>query len=126
MNLPRFGRPKGVGGSQLSPNLFVANCGPAVGISYETIASVFRAFGEVNGVYAADDSGARVVVSFAEEGSAQAAMKALDGRPCPDLGGRSLHIRYSVLRPTSLVTMSTNLLLNMVPFALWDGPIDAS
>lgn len=106
MSLPRFGRPKGEAGSQLSPNLYVANCGPAVGVSYEAIAAVFGAFGEVKGVYAADESGSRVVLSFVEEGSAQAAKKALDGRSCPDLGGRSLHIRYSVLRPTSLVTMS--------------------
>ncbi|KAI4314597.1 hypothetical protein L6164_027486 [Bauhinia variegata] len=38
-------------------NLYVANCGPAVGLSHETIASVFCKFGEVKGVYAADESG---------------------------------------------------------------------
>ncbi|XP_060674512.1 alkylated DNA repair protein ALKBH8 homolog isoform X3 [Ziziphus jujuba] len=115
MGLPRFGRPKGVGGSQLSPNLYVANCGPAVGISYETIALVFGAFGEVSGVHAADESGARVVVSFAEEGSARAAMEALDGRPCQDLGGRSLHIRYSVLRPpTSLGPVNDSVSVSLM------------
>lgn len=99
MGLPRFVRPKGVDGEK-SSNLYVANCGPAVGSSLDTIASVFSAFGEVKGVYAADDSGARVIVSYTESTSAQAALKAMDGRPCPDLGGRSLHIRFSVLQLT--------------------------
>lgn len=111
MALPRFGRPTGGGDSQLSPNLYVANCGPAVGVSHEDIAVVFGAFGEVKGVYAADESGSRVVVAFVEVGCAQAAMKALNGRPCPDLGGRSLHIGYSVLRPTSMVTTSSKIFL---------------
>lgn len=102
MGLARFGRPKGAQG-QLSPNLFVANCGPAVGLSHDAIAAAFGAFGEVKGVYAADESGARVVVSFAEEGCAQNALNALHGRPCALLGGRTLHIRYSVLQPTSQV-----------------------
>ncbi|XP_075640737.1 alkylated DNA repair protein ALKBH8 homolog isoform X2 [Castanea sativa] len=102
MGLPRFGRPKGVDmQGKLSPNLFVANCGPAVGLSHDTIASVFAAFGEVNGVFAADESGARVIVSYCDESSARAALEALDGHPCPELGGRTLHIRYSVLQPTA-------------------------
>ncbi|XP_040987349.1 alkylated DNA repair protein ALKBH8 homolog isoform X9 [Juglans microcarpa x Juglans regia] len=100
MGLPRFGRPKGFEGDS-SPNLYVANCGPAVGLSYDSIASVFSAFGELKGVFAADDSGARVIVSYRDESSATAALEAFDGHPCPDLGGRSLHIRYSVLQPTS-------------------------
>ncbi|XP_056173657.1 alkylated DNA repair protein ALKBH8 homolog isoform X2 [Syzygium oleosum] len=103
MGLPRFGRPEGGGGggggSEPSPNLYVANCGPAVGISHDKIRSVFGGFGPVKGVYAADESGARVVVCFDGEVSARAALEALNGRPCPDLGGRSLHVRYSVERP---------------------------
>ncbi|KAK7367118.1 hypothetical protein VNO80_09127 [Phaseolus coccineus] len=99
MGLPRFGRPKNDG--ELSSNLYVANCGPAVGISDDDIASVFCKFGELKGVYAADESGTRVIVAYAQEGSAQAALKALHGRPCPELGGRSMHIRYSVLQPTT-------------------------
>ena len=107
MGLPRFGRPKN--GAELSSNLYVANCGPAVGLSHDDIASVFCKFGELKGVYAADESGTRVIVSFSEEGSAQAALKALDGCPCPELGGRSLHIRYSVLQPTPQVLDSSHL-----------------
>ncbi|GLT91356.1 hypothetical protein SLE2022_092470 [Rubroshorea leprosula] len=100
MGFPRFGPAKGVD-AEVSPNLYVANCGPAVGLSHDTIAAVFSTFGEVKGVYAADESGARVVVSFAEPSSAQSAFTALDGQPCHDLGGRSLHIRYSMLQPPS-------------------------
>ncbi|KAJ8754430.1 hypothetical protein K2173_002881 [Erythroxylum novogranatense] len=99
MSFPRFTRPKRLNGES-SPNLYVANCGPAVGISYEAIASVFSSFGVVRGVYAADDSGARVIVSYTEVRSASAALNALDGHPCAQLGGRSLHIRYSVIQPT--------------------------
>lgn len=98
MGLPRFTRPKG-GDGQLSPNLYVANCGPAVGLSFDAITSAFSTYGAVKGVYPADESGTRVIVSYYEETSAQAALKALNRYPCPDLGGRSLHIQYSVHQP---------------------------
>lgn len=96
MGLPRFTCPKGEDGKS-SPHLYVANCGPAVGLAYDTIASAFGAFGEVMGVYAADESGTRVIVSYHDQSSSQAAMEALNGHPCPSLGGRSVHIQYSVL-----------------------------
>ncbi|CAI0410308.1 unnamed protein product [Linum tenue] len=99
MGPPRFTRPKAGDAQSSSSNLFVANCGPAVGLSYEAIASAFAAFGDVEGVYAADDSGTRVIVSYGQVDSAQAALAALNGKPCPELGGRSLHIRNSVLQP---------------------------
>lgn len=95
MGLPRFTRPKG-GDLDCSPNLYVANCGPAVGLSFDLIASVFSKFGEVKGVYAADESGTRVIVCFDSKNSAKSAMEALHGNPCSHLGGRCLHIRYSV------------------------------
>ncbi|KAJ9707667.1 hypothetical protein PVL29_002624 [Vitis rotundifolia] len=116
MGLPRFSRPKGVDG-ELSPNLYVANCGPAVGLSFDTITSVFSTFGEVKGVYPADDSGARVIVSYFEESAAQAALKTLDGHPCPALGGRFLHIRYSIFQPPSQVNDS-------VPVSLVDSELN--
>lgn len=108
MSLPRFSRPKGTDG-ELSPNLYVANCGPAVGLSFDTIASVFSKFGEVKGVYPADDSGARIIVSYFEESSAQAAFKELHGHPCPVLGGRLLHICYSIFQPPCQVLLSCSL-----------------
>ncbi|XP_072986842.1 alkylated DNA repair protein ALKBH8 homolog [Typha latifolia] len=92
-----FTCPKGLD-NQFSPNLYVANCGPAVGLSFDIIKSVFGTFGEVMGVHAADNSGARVIVCFHEVTAAQAAIKALNGFPCPALRGRTLHIRYSVPR----------------------------
>lgn len=95
MGLPRFTCPKGDDGES-SPHLYVANCGPAVGLSYETIASVFGTYGEVKGVHAADESGTRVIVSYHDTSSSLAAMKALNGHRCSRLGGRFLHIQYSV------------------------------
>ncbi|KAH6820413.1 RNA-binding family protein [Perilla frutescens var. hirtella] len=95
MGLPRFTSPKG-GDVVSSPHLYVANCGPAVGLSIETISSAFGTYGEVEGVYAADESGTRVIVSYHDKSSSQAAMKALNGHPCCSLGGRTLHIQYSV------------------------------
>ncbi|KAL6549757.1 Alkylated DNA repair protein alkB 8 [Orobanche minor] len=96
MGLPKFTCPKGGRDTESSPHLYVANCGPALGLPYETIASVFSTYGEVRGVYAADESGTRVIVSYCDTNSSQAAMKALNGHPCLGLGGRSLHIQYSV------------------------------
>lgn len=96
MGLPRFTRPKGGDTDRTSPNLYVANCGPAVGLSFDLIASVFSKYGEVKGVYAADESGTRVIVCFDGDNSAKSAMEALHENPCSQLGGRSLHIRYSV------------------------------
>ncbi|KAK9215142.1 hypothetical protein WN944_007145 [Citrus x changshan-huyou] len=109
----RFRRPK-AGEDERSPNLFVANCGPAVGVSYEAIGSVFSAFGDVKGIYAADDSGARVIVSYFDEGSAQAAFNSLHSRPCPDLANRFLHIRYSVLEDSP----ATRHITSSVPVSL--------
>ncbi|KAK1569164.1 hypothetical protein Q3G72_033335 [Acer saccharum] len=117
MGVPRFRRAK-AGDGELSPNLYVANCGPAVGLSFEAIKSAFESFGNVRGVFAADESGVRVIVSFVEENCAEAAFKALNGRPCPLLGGRSLHIRYSVHQaPTSQVN-------NSVPVSLEASELD--
>lgn len=112
MGLPRFVRPKGDGES--SPNLYVANCGPAVGLSYDTIASVFSSFGEIKGVYAADESGARVIVSFVESTSAHSAFNALNGKPCPPLGGRSLHIRHSIMQPTSSTQVNDSVPVSLI------------
>ncbi|XP_039142466.1 alkylated DNA repair protein ALKBH8 homolog isoform X2 [Dioscorea cayenensis subsp. rotundata] len=89
-----FARPKC--STTTSPNLYVANCGPTVGLSLETISSVFSAFGRVTGVHAADDTGARVIVCFSDTTAAQAAYQALNGNPCPQLRGRTLRMRFSL------------------------------
>nr|AKM76725.1 RNA-binding (RRM/RBD/RNP motifs) family protein [Erodium trifolium] len=124
MGLPRFGppNPKAAVGDDdgdsntkkanrviSSPNLYVANCGPAVGLSHDTIASVFASFGHVRGVYAADDSGARVIVCYDNDSCAAAALSALHGRPCPQLASRTLHIRYSVLQPSPATVNSSSV-----------------
>jgi alkylated DNA repair protein alkB family protein 8 len=121
---PRFVRPtqsspSSISGEPNSSNLYVANCGPAVGLTHNAIAAVFAEFGEVNGVYAADDSGVRVIVSFADPFSAKAALEALSGRPCPDLKGRSLHIRYSVLQLPSETQVN-----DCVPVSLIDSELN--
>ncbi|XP_010933030.1 alkylated DNA repair protein ALKBH8 homolog isoform X2 [Elaeis guineensis] len=61
----KFTRPKGMD-HESSSNLYVANCGPAVGISFDNIESVFSTFGKVIGVHAADETGTRVIVCFHE------------------------------------------------------------
>lgn len=91
---------------EVSGNLYVANCGPAVGVSFADIKEVFGAFGDVEGVYPADNSGVRVVVCFSHHSSAQAAFQALDARPCPNLHGRTLHICYSLVQPPLQVVIT--------------------
>ncbi|XP_010478904.1 PREDICTED: alkylated DNA repair protein alkB homolog 8 [Camelina sativa] len=121
---PRFVRPTQSSpssdtGEPNSSNLYVANCGPAVGLSDDAIAAVFADFGEVKGVYAADESGVRVIISFANPFSAKSALEALNGRPCPDLKGRSLHIRYSVLQLASETQVN-----DCVPVSLVDSELN--
>ncbi|KAG9133427.1 hypothetical protein Leryth_013240 [Lithospermum erythrorhizon] len=70
--------------------------GPALDLPYDLISSVFGSYGQIKGVYAADETGTRVVVSFDNQVSATSAMEALNARNCPQLNNRFLHIRYSV------------------------------
>ncbi|KAG1362779.1 alkylated DNA repair protein ALKBH8 [Cocos nucifera] len=94
----KFTRPNGMD-HESSSSLYVANCGPSVGISFDNIESVFGSFGKVIGIHAADETGTRVIVCFHEVSAAQAAFKALNGYSCSNLGGRTLHMRYSVPQP---------------------------
>ncbi|KAF5206302.1 Alkylated dna repair protein alkb-like protein [Thalictrum thalictroides] len=102
-----------ISSSSSSSNLYVANCGPYVGISLDQIQLAFSKFGEVKSVCAADQSGARVVVSFSQESSAKAALEAFDGKPCPYLSGRILHIRYSSILQTSSPSSQVNGFLSV-------------
>ncbi|KAL2630227.1 hypothetical protein R1flu_014913 [Riccia fluitans] len=83
-------------------HLFVANCGPAVGLSLDTIKTVFSTFGPVEAVRPAGDSGTRVVVSFQNPEDAAAAKKALDGKKCDNLQGRVVFMQFSVFQPPSM------------------------
>ncbi|GKE81727.1 alkylated DNA repair protein AlkB homolog 8, partial [Tanacetum coccineum] len=49
---------------------------PAVGLTLDSIASAFSLYGTVKGVYPADESGCRVIVSYDDETSAQTALNA--------------------------------------------------
>lgn len=97
LNVSRFTNPKGSSCSA-TQNLYVANCGPAVGISFEDIKSVFSNFGEVVGIHVADDSGTRVIVCYSELTAAEAAFGTLNGCCCAALGGRILSMRYSIMQ----------------------------
>lgn len=105
----RFVRADGRRREEPSPNLYVANCGPAVGLSMADIAAAFSPFGEVHHVRLADDTGTRVIVSFADSDSAEAALLALHARPCPALRDRLLHIRFSFLLPSLVGVPKNNL-----------------
>ncbi|KAJ3680716.1 hypothetical protein LUZ60_016994 [Juncus effusus] len=94
MSNSKFIRPK-ASEKEPSSNLYVANCGPAVGLTYNDIKSEFEKFGEIISVNPADNSGVRVVISFTDINSAQAAFQALNGKPCLNLNNRVLHIQYS-------------------------------
>ncbi|GFP81547.1 alkylated DNA repair protein alkb homolog 8 [Phtheirospermum japonicum] len=103
------------GARTLSPALTFTwlTAGPQSGFHTKTIASAFGVYGEVKGVYAADESGTRVIVSYHDTICSQAAREALNGRPCAGLEGRSLHIQYSEQSPgkvnnTASVTVSTS------------------
>ncbi|KAL3688151.1 hypothetical protein R1sor_014460 [Riccia sorocarpa] len=97
-----FIKPKPGAEQEPTAHLFVANCGPAVGLSVNTIKTVFSAFGPVEAVRLAGDSGTRVVVSFENVQDAAAAKKALDGQKCEDLQGRVMFMQFSVFQPPVL------------------------
>ncbi|XP_057849874.1 alkylated DNA repair protein ALKBH8 homolog isoform X4 [Cryptomeria japonica] len=93
----KFVRPKCVGGQSVpTPHLYVANCGPALGLSLETIATAFGIFGTVASVNTADETGTRVIVTYHGIAPAEAAKESWDGYPCSYFGGRVLHLQYSV------------------------------
>ncbi|GJT71047.1 alkylated DNA repair protein AlkB homolog 8 [Tanacetum coccineum] len=75
-----------------------AKCGLAVGLTLDFIASTFSLYRTVKRVYLADERGCRVIVSYDDETTAQTILNALDRKPCSHLGGRSLHVHYSVQR----------------------------
>ncbi|KAH9621768.1 hypothetical protein KSS87_009467 [Heliosperma pusillum] len=68
MGSQKFMRPKlesgnnGGGDTSVSTNLYVANCGPSVGVSLDQISNAFSQFGHVINVCAADDTGTRIIV----------------------------------------------------------------
>jgi alkylated DNA repair protein alkB family protein 8 len=101
----RFGKLRG-GCKEETPtsHLYVANCGPAVGLQMSTIEEAFSSFGELTGMRPADESGTRMVISFQRVEDAVAAKEAWSRQPCGLLNDRVMHIQYSVPRPPSVVS----------------------
>jgi alkylated DNA repair protein alkB family protein 8 len=101
----RFGKHRG-GCKDETPteHLYVANCGPAVGLQMSAIEEAFSSFGELAGMRAADDSGTRMVISFQRVEDAVAAKEAWSGQRCGLLMDRVMLIQYSVPRPLSVVS----------------------
>lgn len=95
--------------SHPTPHLYVANCGPAIGLSLERIAAAFGTFGSVIGAQVADESGARVIITFSGIAPAQAAKEAWDGVPCSYLDARILHMQYSVLQTPCQISFAVRL-----------------
>ena len=93
-------------GSSTTPHLFVANCGPALGLPLSQIRDAFHSFGPVSDVCLADASGCRVIVSFDRAADAESALSTLNTLPCPSLGNRILHLQYSIARPNPIDKVS--------------------
>ncbi|KAG0598563.1 hypothetical protein M758_12G084100 [Ceratodon purpureus] len=77
-------------------HLYVANCGPAVGISYSDIKKAFEVFGPVVNVQPAGTSGSRVYVSYDSVDNAVAARGAWNSVACDALEGRVMVIQHAV------------------------------
>lgn len=77
-------------------HLYVANCGPAVGISFSDIRKAFEIFGFIVNVQPAGTSGSRVYVSFDSVDSAVAARGAWNSVACDALEGRVMVIQHAL------------------------------
>lgn len=93
-----FVKPSHFAMEEPTAHLYVANCGPAVGIPISVIRDAFSMFGRVTSVLqpAGDSSGSRVYVSYVNVSDAVAARQAWNGRPCDLLQGRVMLIQHAV------------------------------
>lgn len=112
-----FGKPSH--GSPTS-HLYVANCGPAVGLSFTDIKKAFEIFGPVVNVQPAGTSGSRVYVSYDSTENAVAARGAWNSKPCDALGSRVMVIQHAVPHAQPSVWIFSTLLLSTSPNALPD------
>lgn len=85
-------------------HLYVANCGPAVGITFTKIREVFESFGPVSSVQPAGDSGSRVYVSYDNVSDAVAAREAWNSKQCEALHGRVMLMQHAVTQPQPSVS----------------------
>ncbi|GBG83454.1 hypothetical protein CBR_g37166, partial [Chara braunii] len=91
-------RPGGGSRKPVAPtrHLYVANCGPGVGIEYEEVEQIFRKFGKLECVQPSLTSQSRTYVSFIEVAAAAAAYAGLNGveDPCSSRK-RIMHIEFA-------------------------------
>lgn len=88
-----FGKPSH---AMPTSHLYVANCGPAVGISLSDIKKAFETFGPVVNVQLAGTSGSRVYVSYDTVENAVAARGMWNSKPCEALECRVMVIQHAV------------------------------
>lgn len=79
--------------------LYVANCGPGVGMAMDAVLQMFARFGHVEAVQLAPDSTSRLFVTFAEAAAAAAAKDTWHLKPCPEAGGRAMVLNFADVAP---------------------------
>lgn len=89
---------------QGTAHLYVANCGPDVGLAFSDIKKAFEIFGSVENVQLAGASGSRVYVSYHNVDDAVAARNAWNLKPCDALQGRVMVIQHAVPQTQSSVS----------------------
>lgn len=99
-----FGKPSH---AMPTSHLYVANCGPAVGISLSDIKKAFETFGPVVNVQLAGTSGSRVYVSYDTVENAVAARGMWNSKPCDALECRVMVIQHAV--PQTQPSVSSSL-----------------
>ena len=81
---------------QATQHLFVGNCGTALGLSAVVVSSYFKSLGACD-VHVPDQA-SHSYASFSSTAAAEEAVRALSGRPIPELGNRILKVRFSDLK----------------------------
>ena len=74
-------------------HLFVGNCGTALGLSATSITTFLETFGAC--AVHAPDGASHTFASFGTADAAVEAVRALSGRPVPELGDRVLTVKHS-------------------------------
>jgi hypothetical protein len=97
--MPGFTRP---GTPAPTQHLFLGNCGPKQGITPQQLQQLLGAFDASCQLHESPEDASHVYASFSSTEAAAAAKAALNGHPCPALGGRVLAVRYAELRPSKV------------------------
>jgi len=98
-----FGKPKG---GQPTRHLFVGNCGPSVGVDQETVTQLFGQYGTaIVTVPEQNPHSAFVFVSYDNIEEANAALSALNNKPCAQAQGRRFVIKHADLKKDQVVSL---------------------